>query len=303
MSISKSNNTPEVDEVLTNDLKFKAKLDIGEDAYTSLKIKKYLLDAVDAGNGAITGAAIAKSSLVAGSFFAPTGILGAIGIGAAVTPIGWAIAAGTLGAGLSVIIGKKIVRGNSSRVTVIPEFINTPLDLLAVGLFDMIASLGLKIASIDGKVDASELTVATNYFVKEWGYSEEFVMQGINRILEDIDQHSIHDIATKLAEFKKSNPDCNYDSMSAEILLFLDRIIEADLIIDEREQMARDKVVEIFDDVNSFSFKETVDSVTSTASKAAKVSAEAVESAATGIKNSFRFGLKKNKPDQHNDSE
>ena len=81
-----------IERVVANDLRFKAQLNIGEEAFASLKLKRYLLDALDAGNGAITGAAIAKSSFVASTFFAPGGLLGALGLGTAATPLGWAIA-------------------------------------------------------------------------------------------------------------------------------------------------------------------------------------------------------------------
>lgn len=126
--------------VVRDSLHFKYKLDIGEDAYQSLRLKKYPLDAVDAGNGAIVGFGAAKSSLVASTFFAPSGFLGAIGVGTAATPIGWAVAAGAVGAGLSLVVGKHLIRGSSSKVRAVPYCINTPVDILAVGLFDLIAS-------------------------------------------------------------------------------------------------------------------------------------------------------------------
>ncbi|MBV0932084.1 hypothetical protein [Marinobacterium weihaiense] len=241
-----------IEQVVANDLRFKAQLDIGEEAFASLKLKRYLLDALDAGNGAITGAAIAKSSFVASTFFAPSGLLGALGLGTAVTPLGWAIAAGALGAGLSVIIGKKFVRGNSSRVKVIPEFINTPLDLLAVGLFDMIATLGMKLAAIDAPVDDAERALISHYFVNDWGYDADFVQAGLAKISHELEQHSLEDVARKLASYKKDNPDCNYRSMSAEILRFLDRIIALGGHVDTREQEARDRIKAIFDDAAGF---------------------------------------------------
>ncbi len=241
-----------IEQVVGNELQFKAKLDIGEEAFTSLRLKRYLLDALDAGNGAVAGAALAKSSFVASTFFAPSGLLGILGIGTAATPLGWAIAAGALGAGLSVIIGKKFVRGNSSRVTVIPDFINTPLDLLAIGLFDMIATLGLKMANIDGPVTADERVLLERYFIDEWGYDPAFVSAGLGNISGELEQHSIQAVAQKLADYKKKNPDCNYTSMSAEILRFLDLIIAVDGVTDEREQLARDRIQSIFDDANGF---------------------------------------------------
>ena len=171
--MSDSNILSEVQSVVRDPVRFKYKLDIGEDAYQSLRLKKYLLDAVDAGNGAIVGFGAAKSSLVASTFFAPSGILGAIGVGTAATPVGWAIAAGVVGAGLSLVIGKHLVRGNSSQVRAIPDCINTPMDVLALGLFDLMAMLGVKVAMVDGDYDADEKLRLRSYFVDEWGYDEE----------------------------------------------------------------------------------------------------------------------------------
>lgn len=290
-----------IEQIVANELQFKAKLDIGEDAFTSLRLKRYLLDALDAGNGAITGAAIAKSSFVASSFFAPTGLLGVLGIGTAVTPLGWAIAAGTLGAGLSVIIGKKFVRGNSSQVKIIPDFINTPLDLLAVGLFDMIATLGLKMAKIDGPIDAIERELVEHYFINEWGYDPVFVTAGLNKITSELDQHSIQEVAQKLADYKKSNPDCNYTSMSAEILRFLDLIIAADAVIDEREQLARDRIEAIFDDANTFKLKTRVGHVAHKLSTGGRRGANLVGRGAKGVGNTVTgaFGALKTRDKKH----
>ncbi len=244
-----------ITDIIEDPLRFKQKLEIGEDAYTSLRMKKYLLDAIDAGSGASAGMAAAESSIVASTFFAPSGFLGVLSLGTAATPIGWAIAAGALGAGLSVVIGKQIVRGNSSRVSVIPDFINTPLDILAVGLFDLIGMLCVKIGTIDGEFSREEREVIENYFVKEWGYETTFVKKGLAEIESHADKNSIRDVAKKLADYKKSNPDCNYNAMSKEILRFLNEISFADSVLDEREEMAIENVKNIFNEVGSFSVK------------------------------------------------
>lgn len=280
-----------IERVVANDLRFKAQLNIGEEAFASLKLKRYLLDALDAGNGAITGAAIAKSSFVASTFFAPGGLLGALGLGTAATPLGWAIAAGALGAGLSVIIGKKFVRGNSSRVKVIPEFINTPLDLLAVGLFDMIATLGLKLAAIDGAVNNDERVLIERYFADDWGYDPLFVAAGLDNISSELDQHSIQEVARKLAEYKKNNPDCNYKSMSAEILRFLDLIIAINGKVDEREQLARDKVQAIFDDATAFKLGARINTLSRRLSNGGKRGINLVGRGSKGVGNKVRDAL------------
>ncbi len=82
-----------VESVVTEPLKFKAKLAIGEDAYTSLKLKNAALEAWDTIGVATTAATVAKSSVIASTFFAPSGFLAWLGIGTAVTPIGWVILA------------------------------------------------------------------------------------------------------------------------------------------------------------------------------------------------------------------
>lgn len=262
-----SDGMQDVETVVRDPLRFKLKLDIGDQAYSSLRLKKYLLDSVDAANGAATGFIFAKSSLVASTFFAPSGFLGALGIGTAVTPVGWAIGAGVAGAGLSLIIGKRFVRGSSDRVKQIPDYINTPMDVLATGLFDMIATLGVKLAEIDGEFVQQERDFITRYFVDEWGYDPLFVQQGLKLIEEQSDQHSMEEITEQLARFKKANPDCNYRSMSREIITFLNGIAEADGYLDKREAEAAEKVEAIFEEINS---------ITTTLSESARAGVEQV---------------------------
>ncbi len=293
-----------VTSVIRDPLHFKYKLDIGEDAFQSLRLKKYLLDAVDAGNGAIVGFGAAKSSLVASTFFAPTGFLGAIGVGTAATPLGWAIAAGVMGAGLSLVIGKHLVRGNSSKVRGIPDYINTPLDVLAVGLFDLLGMLGVKLALVDGHLHDAERDRLKVYFVDEWGYEEAFVDAGLATLEAAADEHSIREVAEQLAQFKKQNPDCNYKTMSAEIVGFLKELSEVDGTVDEREVLAIEKIESVFEDVNSLNWKGLVadtydaakdaakdvgakaaDGITTTAQKARSTAAKALDASPLPFKN------------------
>lgn len=83
-----------INQVIADSLRFKCKLAIGEDAYTSLSIGNSLLKIWGVGGVAATGGGIAASSTVASAFFASGGWLSAIGLGAvATTPIGWVIGA------------------------------------------------------------------------------------------------------------------------------------------------------------------------------------------------------------------
>lgn len=253
MGISEDRNWFEsVETIVYDPLRFKAKLAIGEDAYTTLRMKNYVFELWDAAGVASAAATMARSSLVATKFFAPTGVLASLGIGAAGTPVGWVIAAGIIAGGGWVGITRYIKQSTRDRVTVIPEFINTPIDVLALGLFDLMAPLALKVASIDGSIDASEKTVISSYFVTQWGYGSEFVREGMAFTEQRLSGFSIKGVAQSFGEFAMQNKDCNFKAMVKEIIRFLHEIAFADGRIDEREEMAIDKISSVFDEVAQF---------------------------------------------------
>ena len=123
------------ENVLANPLAFKANLAIGEDAYTSLKYGKGLQGLWDSLGIGATAAGIAKTSTVAALVGSKTGWFAAIGIGASTTPL-HLVALAAVGSTAAYVGVMRLVRNYSSqRVDVIPKFINTPLDVLAVSLF------------------------------------------------------------------------------------------------------------------------------------------------------------------------
>lgn len=238
----------DVQSVISDPLRFKAKLAIGEDAYKSLRMAKSARKVWDVAGMAGTGAMVAKSSIIAATFFAPSGLLGLIGIGAAATPIGWVALAAVASGGAWIGVTKLFKNVAGGRVTVIPDFINTPMDVLAVGIFDLLAPLALKVALVDGYIHESERDCIKKHFVNDWGYNPAFVDHGLTLIESRISDYSIKEVAEYLAEFQKSNPDCNFNEMSIEILAFLHEVIEADGKLDEREDLAIEKIASIFDD-------------------------------------------------------
>jgi len=145
----------DMDTVVAEPPKFKEKLEIGENVYASLQLKNRVGEAYSAALAAYSGAALASSSAVATTFFPATGFLALLGVGAAVTPIGWIVAASIL----SGCAGYGLMRQfttKSDDVIVIPKFINTPLDILAYTLFSFMASLALKVAESDGNIHILE---------------------------------------------------------------------------------------------------------------------------------------------------
>jgi len=249
----------DIESIIVQPLSFKAKLSIGEDAYTSLRMKNKLFEAWDTAGAVGAGAAFVQSTMVASTFFSPAGMLSLIGLGTAITPIGWVVGAGVVSGGAWVGINKYFKKASSSRVQVIPDFINTPLDVLALGLFDLIAPLALKISNVDGDICESELSHIKTYFVKEWGYDEVFVRDGLSFMQSKIDDYSIRELAQTLAEFKKGNRDCNYKPMSQEIIRLLTDIMQVDGKIDEREEMSIELVSKVFNEANKVQPKKMVE--------------------------------------------
>ena len=244
-----------IDTIVAEPLKFKVKLAIGEDAYTSLKVQNTVIQVWDVAGVATTAAVVAKSSVIATTFFAPSGLLAAIGIGTAVTPIGWVVAAGVLSGGAWFGITRHLKKASASKVTVVPNFINTPLDVLALGLFDLMVPLALRVAAVDGRIEAVRRQHVDDYFVGEWGYDANFVDAGIGHIEASLDELSVVDQAQTMAEFASQNRDCNFAVMSQEILDFLRQIVALDGDVDPRDEKAIAEIEDIFRSANRFSLR------------------------------------------------
>jgi hypothetical protein len=248
----------DIETIVAEPLNFKAKLAIGEDAYTSLKVKNAAFQTWEVAGVATTAVVVAKSSVVASTFFAPTGFLAAIGFSTAVTPVGWVIAAGVVTGGAWVGITRYLKKASANRVTVIPKFINTPLDVLALGLFDLLAPLALKVAEVEGRVGDGDRKLVHDYFVKEWGYDSRFVAEGIKYIESKIGGFSVRDLTKTLVEFTGANPDCNFKTMSGEILDFLRGIGDIDGGADRRKETEIEKIETVFKSTNRFSIKKSL---------------------------------------------
>ncbi len=245
----------DVECVVEDDLRFKLRLGIGSDAYSSMKYGKRLQALWDVGGVAATGAGVASSSTVAGMFFASSGWLSAIGLGsAAATPVGWVLAAAATSGAAYYGVTRLIKSYSDDLVQTVPKFINTPLDLLAMSLLDLIAPLAIKVALVDTKFHPSERKKIEEYFTRDWGLSKEYLRKSLPIIEENISDASLDAIVKSLVDFKIKNPDCNYDFISKGIVQFLREIIEADGVVDVREELALERVQEILNSRGRLSF-------------------------------------------------
>ena len=235
----------EIDSLINDERAFKVQLGIGDDVYLSSRMWKFLREQMETCGAMATGGAIAASPGVATIFF-PAGILGLIGLGAAHTPVGWVIGAAVV-SGVIWKFGKsKIDSAFSDRIEVIPEWLNTPLEVLALGLFDLLAPLALRVAAVDGEIHEKERKRINEYFVKSWGYDPTFVELGVRCVEDDFSNFRITELSKTLKEFAKTNPDCNYKLLATKITDFLHELIEADGRVQESEELALQEVKRAF---------------------------------------------------------
>lgn len=225
--------------VVADSNKFKIRLGIGEDAYASLRTKNLLQSLWDVQGAATAGAAAAASPTIAGTFFASSGLLAKIGIGAvAATPAGWVVAAAIASGGVYYGATRLISGYSSSLVETIPKFINTPIDLLGATIFDIMSGLALKVAEFAGPVEDAERAAIVNYFDEVWGISPDYARRALPLVEQQIRSHTLKEMVRNLAEQQMDNPDCNPAAMQKALRQFLEEIAHADGDYDEREELA-----------------------------------------------------------------
>lgn len=105
--------------VVASETEFKKKLGVGEEAFATVVIARRANELIGAAGAATTGAAVAGSSAVAGTFFASSGWMAMVGLGAAaVTPVGVVVGAAVLTGGAYYGVTQLIDRYRASRVDV-----------------------------------------------------------------------------------------------------------------------------------------------------------------------------------------
>lgn len=215
-----------VTQVVAEPLRFKAKLAIGENAYASLRMINRTREIWDVLGAAGGGAALAKAA--------------ALGLGAAATPVGWVAVAALASGGACYGLYRWLGDTKGARVIEIPRFLNTPLDTLGLALFDLIAPLALRLAAVDGAIEAAERQALVQHLVDDWGLDAAFVTQAIARIEPGVMQGSVEEMAAELSAFLHANPDCNHKAIATDLGQFLRRLLEAGGPLTEVEEAALD---------------------------------------------------------------
>ena len=219
-------------------------LGIGADAYLSTRLQK-IFDKSDIVLAGFGGGMAASSPLIASIFFPAGGMLGLLGLGTAVTPVGWVIASAVV-AGIGYKGLKKFATRVAGPVEVIPRFINSPIDLLAASLFDVMAPIMLKVSHVDGENHDTERQRMHEYFTETWGYNSEYVELGLEYAEATLSDIKTEEIVKGFAEFCKNNRDCNLPSIRLNIEGFILELINADGRVTVEENRELNKIREAF---------------------------------------------------------
>ena len=301
-----------LERVVADSLRFRQKLRIGEEAYALLRAKNFTLNLWDTAGAAGAGAAIASSSTVASTFFAPTGIAAMLGLATAATPVGWVAAAAVVAGGGYYGVSRWFNAKGDAFVDTIPKYITTPIDVLGAALVDLLGSLALRVSAIDGHIDPRERACIADHFVRDWGFDRDYVSRALDALTLRADDTRVKLLATEIAVFTARNPDCNAVAMLGEIIIFLRELIMADGIIDEREELAVEAIERMFAESSRVTLGKAAESVADVAMTAGTTIAGAassigstISSTATAVGGSLsktlsgvagRFGATSSKP-------
>jgi tellurite resistance protein len=247
-----------IDRVVADPLRFKLRLGIGEDAFATLRLRKTLQELWDVGGVAATGATAAASPLVATTLFSSTatgGLLSLLGLGtAAATPVGWVVGAAVASGGAYYGVTRLARNWTGACVDTIPKFLNTPIDLLAASLLDLVGALALRVAAMDGQIDEAERAAIERHFIRDWGLDPAYVTAALDLLAQSVEEGRVKDLARALASFQAENPDCNPAAMQAELMQFLSDVVAADGVLDEREELALEAIERVLREETEFSF-------------------------------------------------
>ena len=233
-----------VERVIENEDRFKAKVGAGAGVFTSLRMADLLGDLSKVGGFA--GAGAGGGSLIA-SAMAPKGVAALLTLFNPFSPVSYIVGASVASAGMFYGVTRLYRSYYGSRVEEIPRFLNTPVDVLGASFMDLVGSLAVKVAAIDGSIDQVERRVISGYFVDEWGYNPDYTSHALDLLEETTDEQRVSEMAATLAEFARTNPDCDFSKIQNGLSALLTEIAEADGKLDEREEMAIERIVAALD--------------------------------------------------------
>ncbi len=225
--------TKELQKIIDHPLLFKAKLNIGEEAYD------YLNNANNFKDFSIKVAAgLGGSSLAGLTWFAALGPFAkfALFAGFTSTPVGWIAGAGAL----STVIAYGLMKANrklkDATIITIPKYLNTPLDLLGQTILSLILPATVKMAFVDGCLCENERVAIKDYFVNGWGFNSDFVTNAIRKQETLIEGFDYEEYRQLLLATTCTNKEVKYDVIQKELSSLLTDIMHADGVATPEEE-------------------------------------------------------------------
>ena len=222
----------DIENIVADPDKFRRKLGIGVDAFKLLsqadRLDAFLSSAAVGGASALGVFAAWSSSL---------GVLGTVGasIGLVATPVGWIALAGSAGLATSYGVKRLLRAAKKETVTEVPNFINTPIDVLGAAVCDLLTPISLKIAYADNNFSPEEKQFIIDHFTSQWGINSKYIENLIEDIGNDLSEFSYSKLATSLKELCSESGDLEYDVMANEIISIAENVMTSDGHIDESE--------------------------------------------------------------------
>lgn len=228
----------DVESVVVDPFKFKAKLGIGSESFTYLSKAEHLRDVLAAAGGATLGA-----SVVGGAWVASLGTMGSLGLalGVVSTPIGWIAAAGTGSAALFYGFNRLLRGQRKSAVDEVPKFINTPLDLLASNLVEVLLPPLIHMAKADGEIKPKELDVIIKRLADNWGISATFVTGRCDHLIKSNGKLDLHAWSEAIVSHGGS-ADVSLDALTNDLLSALEEVMHADSIVTDSEMLVLEEL-------------------------------------------------------------
>ena len=274
------------ESIISVPILFKEKLGIGDKAYAFVRARDKLTTFAESIGIGATASTVAASHVVAGTFFAQQGILASLGLATAATPLGWVIGAGmATGAGY-LALSSLFETSKDEHVIVTPKFINTPLDVIATAMIEMMLPVSLKVAKADGELSDHERRIIVHNYVNRWGYNKKFIARMIQEYEEHLDEISLSCVADSFNLYCKDNPDCDPASICIKYKEHLAEIATENGQIKPAEQAVLDQFVSLLDSASEPGyFNATFENLKSGASSFSSATGEVIDKGASLISN------------------
>ncbi len=115
----------------------------------------------------------------------------------------------------------------------------------------------MQVARADGFIHDAERETITEHFVQDWGFDRAYVAAGLRLIESQTDAGRVTGLAKALAEFQRASLDCNPRARQDELMQFLREVIEADGVINPREERALAAIDAVFKSERAVISRET----------------------------------------------